>query len=369
MSKKGLNIRKRKDGRWEARYIEAYDFSGKAIYKSIYGAKYSEVKKKKLKMERSILINDSQNTFSDTHTVEYAIDSFLASVKPKIKESTYARYVFVCEKHIIPYFKACRINRLNYEIINEFIKIKLEKGSLKNTPLSSKTVNDIICILIQAIKKPYKISFDIDIPSIKLPKVSVLSEKDYNKLLSYLFIGTDIKKLGLIIAMLTGMRLGELCALQWEDIDLNNEVIRVTKTMQRVNVTDKNDSRKTKIIIDTPKSETSTRLVPVPSILSDKLRELNSDNGAYVLTGNAKYAEPRNYQTYFKKMLNECNLQDSNFHMLRHTFATRAVAKGMDVKTLSEILGHADVSFTLKMYIHPSLEQKKEQIEKIAVDF
>lgn len=369
IAKKGENIRKRKDGRWEARYIECYDLSGKAKYKSIYGNKYSEVKEEKRKREKAILINHNDNITSNIVTMEQAVYSYLSNVKPKIKESTYAHYLFVCERHIIPYFKVCRISRVNHEIINEFIKFKLENGSLKHTALSPKTVNDIVCILIQIIKKQCKISFDIDKPSIKQPQISILYEKDYNRLLSNLYIGTDTKKLGLIIAMLTGIRLGELCALQWQDIDFNNELIYITKTLQRVKVTDKNDSRKTKIIIDTPKSDASIRVIPLPSILFDKLKEFIFCDNSYILTGAMKYIEPRNYQSYFKKVLKDCSIHDSNFHVLRHTFATRAISKGMDVKTLSSILGHADVSFTMKMYVHPTLEQKKSQIEKLTVNF
>jgi len=370
MARKGENIRKRKDGLWEARYIESYNLQGKAIYKSVYGHKYSEVKAEKRKREKDILTIENQITFSSNiKTVRQATVDFLFYTKSKVKESTYAHYSFICEKHIMPYFNDFRVDGLNNDIINQFVTAKLEKGSLSNKPLSAKTVHDITGVLIQILKKQCGIHFQIERPSVKQADVNVLSEKDYNRLLSNLLIDTDNKKLGLIIAMLTGIRQGELCALQWSDIDFSNEVIHITKTIQRITVTDETDSRKTKVIIDTPKSDKSVRMIPLPSVLLEMLLKFRDRDKLYILTGNEKYIEPRNYQTFFKKILQAYNLQDINFHILRHTFATRAVCRGMDIKTLSSILGHADVGFTMRMYVHPSLEQKKEQIEKLAINF
>jgi len=370
MPKRGENIRKRKDGRWEARYIASYSPLGKAIFKSVYGCKYAEVKAEKRKRERSIFETKQTETVSGSgKTVRSATAEFLCSAKPRVKESTYAHYAFLCERHIIPYFGDFRINRLNDSIINDFIFFKLKKGSLTGGSLSAKTVNDIVGIFIQILKKQGNASFQVERPSIKQPNVNVLSDREYHKLLANLLIDTNSKKLGLVIAMLTGIRQGELCALQWKDIDFHNEVIHITKTIQRIAVTDETDSRKTKIIIDTPKSDKSVRMIPIPSLLLKKLLDFKDDNEKYILTGGKSYIEPRNYQTFFKKMLKSYGLPDSNFHVLRHTFATTAVEKGMDIKTLSAILGHADVCFTMKMYVHPSMERKKDQMEKLIVNF
>jgi len=370
MPRRGENIRKRKDGRWEARYIASYDLSGKAIFKSVYGSKYSEVKAEKRARETGIVQAEKQETVSNhSKTVRQAAVDFLSSAKPKVKESTYARYAFICEKHIIPYFGDFKISKLNNDSINQFIRVKLQKGSLRCEPLSAKTVNDIAGILTQILRKQCSVQFQMERPSIKQPNVNVLSDKAYDRLLASLFLAMDNKKMGLVIAMLTGVRQGELCALQWQDIDFDNAVIHITKTIQRVTVTDEADSRKTKIIIDTPKSDKSMRMIPIPSLLLKKLSELREKGTAYVLTGNESYVEPRNYQTFFKRTLKACGLPENNFHVLRHTFATRAVDRGMDIKTLSAILGHADVCFTMKMYVHPSLEHKKDQMEKLSVNF
>jgi len=369
MPRKGENIRKRKDGLWEARYIESYDLSGKAVYKSVYGHKYAEVRAEKRKREKDILTAGNQNIPDSMKTVRQATVDFLSAVKPKVKESTYAHYSFICEKHIIPYFGNFRVDRLNNDIINQFVGFKLQKGSLNGGALSSKTANNITGVFIQILKKQGIVLSEIERPSIKQTDVKVLTDKEYDRLLNNLFIDTDNKKLGLMIAMLTGIRQGELCALQWRDIDFDNEIIRITKTIQRVTVTDETDSRKTKIIIDTPKSDKSIREIPIASLLLKKLLEFKDTGKRYILTGNEKYIEPRNYQTFFKGILKACNLSESNFHILRHTFATRAVNKGIDIKTISAILGHADVGFTMKMYVHPSMEQKKEQIERLTANF
>ena len=169
--------------------------------------------------------------------------------------------------------------------------------------------------------------------------------------------------------MLTGIRIGELCALKWEDIDLENGILHINKTMQRIKTMDSKAKRKTKIIIDTPKSIASIRAIPLPLILLDKLKKHKGKPNTYILTGTTKYIEPRIYQRHFKAHLSDCNIKDNNFHTLRHTFATMAITKGVDIKTVSVLLGHSDVSFTMKKYVHPNLEHKRNQIEKLAVGF
>ena len=310
-------------------------------------------------------VNDIRNT-----TIEHATALFLAKVKTKLKESTVSRYAFLCERHIIPYFKNVELNNVTNEIIDGFIKHKLKSGTLQeNKPLSAKMVNDIVSLLLQIIKPYCKFDDSIEKPSCKQKEISVFTETEYDKLKAYLSIGTDSKKLGIIIAMLTGIRIGELCALMWNNIDLENEVIHINKTMQRVNVIHKGENRKTKIIIDTPKSNASIRLIPIPSILLNKLREFTTHDNAYILTNTKKYVEPRSYQKYFKSCLEICGIKDNNFHALRHTFATMAIAKEVDIKTISVLLGHTDVAFTMKKYVHPNIEHRRKQIEKLAVGF
>jgi len=292
-----------------------------------------------------------------------------ALTKAKLKESTYSRYSFLCEKHILSYFENMEVSKINNECINKFINYKLKNGGLDGEPLSPKTVNDMVCLLLQ-ILKPYRY-FDMDIekPSCRQKEVSIFTKKEYNKLKEYLSIGTDSKKLGIIVAMLTGIRIGELCALKWEHIDLENATISINNTIQRIKTNDAKGSKKTKIIIDTPKSDMSIRSIPIPEILLAKLIKFKADNNSYILTNSPQYIEPRVYMRHFKECLQSCKIKDNNFHTLRHTFATMAIARGIDIKTVSVLLGHSDVAFTMKIYVHPDIEHRRVQIEKLAIGF
>ena len=302
-------------------------------------------------------------------TIEQATQAYLTKAKSKLKESTFAGYSFTCERHIIPYFQGIELKQINNQAVNNFIQYKLKNGGLRGKPLSPKTINDMVSLLVQIIKAYTKFDLEIEKPQYIEDEISIFTDSEYNKLKSYLSIGTDNRKLGIIIAMLTGIRIGELCALKWEDIDLEREDIFINKTIQRIKSADPTTKAKTKIIIDTPKSKASIRKIPIPEILLSKLRKFKSDDDSYVLTNTKKYIEPRVYQRYFKSYLEARNIRDYNFHVLRHTFATRAIAKSVDIKTVSVLLGHTDVNFTMKKYVHPNMEHKRTQIEKVAVGF
>ena len=304
-----------------------------------------------------------------TKTMEEAINSFLNDtkvklLKGKVKESTFSRYSFICEKHIAPYFADTTLDKLNDKAINNFIEDKLSSKGL-----SPKTVHDMTCVLLQVIKKHFKYNLDITKPSYSQSEISIFTDIEYNRLKTYLSVGIDSKKLGIIITMLTGLRIGELCALKWKDINLDTGIITINKTMQRIKTTNSKDKSKTKIIIDAPKSKASIRTIPIPEILLHKLKSFQSNDNTYLLTNTADYIEPRMYQRHFKSYLEACSIKDNNFHTIRHTFATMAIAKGVDIKTVSILLGHTDVSFTMKRYVHPNMEHKREQIEKLASGF
>jgi len=315
-------------------------------------------------------MDNSKNNYNQNKTIEEITKDFLKEkVKHSLKESTLSRYSFICERHIIPYFKATKAKDLTNDLLNDFVQYKLLNGGLRGNPLAPKTINDIVGLLIEIIKPYCNFEIDIKKPSCTQNEINVFTETEYNKLKTYLSISTDNKKLGIIIAMLTGIRIGELCALKWENIDLENGVININRTIQRVQVTGITATAKTKIIIDVPKSIYSIRTIPLPLILLNKLKGFEANSNTYVLTNTKKYIEPRVYQRHFKAYLEACNIKDNNFHALRHTFATMAIAKAVDIKTLSILLGHADVSFTMKTYVHPNLEHKRIQIEKLAIGF
>lgn len=371
MSKRGENITKRRDGRWEARVIRGYDCSGKALYHYIYGRTYSEVKSKKNDYLAGQLIKTNKN---DLVLFSSVLSDFLIYQQNKVKTSTLARYRDIINLHIMPVFGNMQIRDLNSQMIELFANNKIENGRLDgNGGLSPKRVRDILSV----IKLVFAYAQDqgyinqiikFSMPRIDKPHVEILSKDDEMRLISYSINNLEPSKCGVIISLCTGIRIGELCALQWSDIDTESNIITINKTLQRI--PDLKADNKTKVIIESPKSKASERQIPIPALLHEQLESIkpqtNSPNH-YVLTSSEKYIEPSNYYVKYQHWLNECGIENHSFHALRHTFATRAIECGMDVKSLSEILGHSDVKVTLARYVHPSMEQKSINMEKMNV--
>jgi len=182
---------------------------------------------------------------------------------------------------------------------------------------------------------------------------------------TYIKMNMDFTKLGVLISLHTGMRIGEVCALSWDDIDLKAKVVHVRHTISRIR-NEEPDSTKYKLVIETPKTESSVRDIPLTPYLISALIILKSGTvSPYVISSDSTFVNPRTYEYRYKKILKDCNMQQFNYHVLRHTFATRCIEAGMDIKSLSELLGHADISFTMKKYVHPSLDLKRMHIEKM----
>ena len=275
---------------------------------------------------------------------------------------------------MIPYFRG-KASQLTNEAVNQFVKDKLQHGRLDGKGgLSPKRVHDILSILLQAIqygeKKGAIVGFDYDIirPKIEPMELPVLTAGEENSLLDYVKVNLDHKKLGVMLALYTGVRLGELCALQWRDINFSEGTLSITKTLQRIQDTDPTSTAKTKMVIDAPKSRKSIREIPLPASLLCVLKEWKNGQPSdfHVLSGKRKYVDPRVYQDNFKGYLEQAKVQEHSIHALRHTFATNAVARGFDVKNLSEILGHSSVRFTLEKYVHGSMDTKRASMERYA---
>lgn len=352
MPRRGENIYKRKDGRWEARYVKEITCDGKKKYGSVYATSYKEVK---VKQQLYILQpNKSHNPISIT--VSQLIDEWLSSIKNRVKPCTYQKYESVCRNHII-----CELGLTPVRFISHFTIMNFAE-KLSSKSISSKTVNDILIVLGLAFKY-CEITYNITSPKINYIKVErkemrVFSVQEQQILTNYLLYDIDIHKFGILLALFTGMRVGELCALKWEDI--TERQIIVNKTMMRI----KNDNGKTEVKIGPPKSECSNRIIPTPKCLFPLINRFR--NTGYVLSNNKLlFTEPRLMQLKFDKMITECNLEKANFHTLRHTFATRCVEAEVDIKTLSELLGHADVKTTLNRYVHSSFELKQKSIEQL----
>ena len=370
MPRRGENIHKRKDGRWEGRYRDGSRSDGRAHYISVYAKSYTEAKEK---LNKRKAVPKVQRRLTSLVTTEQLFFMWLDDKRIQIKESTYANYHQVIHGHLAVYFHGLKSSQLTNEAVNQFVKDKLHNGRLDGAGgLSPKRVHDILSILLQIInygeKKGLIANFDYDIirPKIEATELPVLSVKEQTSLLDYIKADLDHKKLGVMIAFYTGVRLGELCAMQWEDIDFEAGVLHITKTLQRIKDTNPTAGKKTKIVIDTPKSRKSIRDIPLPEYLLCLLKQLEKEQPHlnYVLSGRAKYIDPRVYQDDFKACLKQAEVAGYSFHALRHTFATNAIARGFDVKNLSEILGHSSVRFTLEKYVHGSMDTKRASMER-----
>ena len=362
---KGENIFKRKDGRWEARYIRSREISGKIIYGFCYGKTYKEAKEKVAKFK--VLYDSGMAPSSgpaSRRRFSYFCDAWLESCRLRLKKSTCERYETALEKHIKPKLGSCFPSAITSETAKIFTDALLAEG------LAPKTVKDILIVLRLVMKFASK-QFPLGLAEIEpgLPKepkteARVLSREEQDRFINYLARDIDSCKFGILLAMFTGLRIGELCALKWENISLRERTVRVTATMQRL----RNDGEggRTKITVGSPKSDQSMRVIPLSDAALKLCRYMNVKNqAAYVLTGTNEFIEPRTLQYRLKKYTEDCGLFGVHFHTLRHTFATRCVEVGFEIKSLSEILGHATTAITMERYVHPSLNLKRENMQKL----
>lgn len=354
MPKKGTNIFKRKDGRWEARYIKHISPNGKKSYGSVYAKTFDEVKEKQLICIKEQNINDTIS-MRHKHLVETVMFEWLLYVKKSVKDSTYQKYEGIVRNHIKPHpIARIDIIQLSTKSIYDF-----SEQLYYDKQISAKTINDILVVLGLGLKNANEL-YDIPVPKIKYLKtnqkaIRVLSFEEQQKLECFLYQNMNSYKLGILIALYTGVRLGELCALKWEDI--NEGTIKINKTVQRIKC-----GKKTELRTTLPKTKSSERIIPTPGFLNTLFKQFNS-SGTVLKNRNGKMVEPRLMQMTFEKYIDECGLPKTNFHALRHTFATRCVEAGFDIKSLSEILGHSDVKTTLNRYVHSSMAQKQKNMD------
>ncbi len=373
MARKGENIYKRKDGRWEGRYIAAYGADGKAKYAYVYARSYSEVKKK-LSARKSGCIEKAANGSLNKKSFGSWCDEWIETKRQTVKASTFIRYRNMLDNHILPELGDVPITSISTALMSQFVQDGLANGRLDGKGgLSTKSMTDILVIAKDIFRYAQNsgVQTICNFKQIPMKRIShemrVLSRLEEQRLISVLLNDMDRCKLGVYICLFTGLRIGELCALQWKNISFSEKTLKVEHTMQRLQVEDAHSEEKTRIIITEPKSCSSARVIPLPDFLLDILRPFAGAPNSFILSGErSEYIEPRTMQNRFKKYLREGQIREANFHSLRHTFATRCVELGFDVKTLSEILGHSSVKITLDRYVHSSMEQKMMHMEKLS---
>lgn len=304
------------------------------------------------------------------------IYEWLIEKKDYIKESTYANYSNNIFNHIIPKLGNYHLNQINHKIIQDFLLELSKNGRKDNTGgLSEKTIKDITIIVKGSIKKAINenkikyIELSFNYPKDNKDKsIYILTKHEQNKITNYVLNNCTSKNIGLLISLYSGIRIGELCALQWKDVDFKNNKLTISKTIQRIYIKDK-DNNISKIIVSTPKTKNANREIPINKDFLEILKKLKSEKDNYVLSNTSKYVEPRTYRKHFNKVLRKLKIKQFNFHSLRHTFATNCISLGCDYKTVSELLGHANVNITLNLYVHPRYSQKKKCIDLISKIF
>lgn len=375
MPRRGENIYRRKDGRWEGRYKKD-KVNGKTKYGYVYAKSYKEVKERLMSINQ---LRDTElikkSTFTGNKVTFYeATEKWLSIKASTIKKSSYVKYNNMLRYYLYPQFKNTFIDEITYENVNNLTNVLLTTAGNKGTGLSPKTVQCVVSLLNQILSyaSHYYTDLHLSIPGITVKQeqkvLRVLSPQEQQRLTIYLYDNMELCNLGILVCMYSGLRIGELCALRWENILWNEQCIYVKETMQRLQNTDTSDTlmSKTSIVISVPKSACSIRKIPIPEQLFSLLKMYECESSTFLMTGTKSYIEPRTLQYRFKRITEKCNIYDIKFHSLRHTFATRCVELGFDIKSLSEILGHANVNITLNRYVHPSMEQKQKNMNLLS---
>lgn len=298
-------------------------------------------------------------------TFEELARLWLADKKNYVKQSTVAAYTLAAANHLIPAFG--RRTVVGEEDVQRFVLDKLAAG------LSRKTVKDLLVVLKMILKFGAKHGavdsrpIDVRFPTVRdRPRIEVLSRTDQRRLMDHLAGHPTPRNLGIYLCLSTGMRIGEVCALRWEDLDTDRGIVRVVRTIQRIYVWE-GGVRSTRIVIDTPKSRNSIREIPLSRELLKMIRPFKraASGGSFVLTNRAVPTEPRTYRSYYVRLMRELNIPALKFHGLRHSFATRCIESRCDYKTVSVLLGHSNISTTLNLYVHPNMEQKRDCIARM----
>lgn len=286
--------------------------------------------------------------------------------KQYVKRSTFAAYTLLIENHILPSFGEMAL--VEEQDVQTFVFRKLNEG------LSHKTIKDILIVLKMILRFGAKNQMteyrqiDIKFPTERdKHSIDILNRSHQKQIMEYIRLHFTFKNLGIYICLSAGMRIGEICALTWDDLDVENGIIHVRKTIQRIYVIEEH-RKYTEVILDTPKTKNSIREIPMTKNLLKMIRPIKKivNGNFYVLTNEPKPTESRTYRNYYKQFMQSLGLPLIKFHGLRHSFATRCIESKCDYKTVSVLLGHSNISTTLNLYVHPNLEQKKRCMEQMS---
>lgn len=371
MSKRGDNIHKRKDGRWEGRYQKGRRTDGSIWYGSVYGKSYADVKEKLKNIQQNLVL--PKTSLNKEKTFGEVLELWMANNRIRLKGGSINKYQRIIDAQIASELGDVKLSQMSSAQINSFLLQKMQNGRLDGAgALSATYVKSIMLVINAALKfavqeewcTPLKTPISRPVEGKK--ELPILNLSEQKQLEAHLVCDITPTKIGILISLHTGLRIGEVCALRWSDVDFTQRIIHVRHTIARIPNTDNDISCQSRLILDTPKTKTSRREIPISTILHKVLWELYKvSESAYVISNKDDFVSPRTYEYRYHKILNESGIKSVNYHALRHTFATRCIEAGVDVKSLSEILGHANVGITLNTYVHSSMELKRSQLEKV----
>lgn len=373
MGRIGNNVYFRQStGKWEGRFIRGRKANGKLCYGYVSGETETECTVKRDLAAKSFEEKQRRAGMGSKLLFSAVAELWLDSEGRTKKDSTICKYRNNLNLHLKPKFGNRIFTEISRKEVMDYIMELRTKGDDNGNLMSPNTVKGIISVF-RAVVAYGGLQYHLPIADFarlsvgtteELP-LRLLTEKEERRLLEYILSDLDYEKMGILLVLYTGLRLGELCALHWEDIDFKEGTLSVHATMKRIQ-TPHNPEHKSAVVLTPPKSRKSARTIPLHKDILDLLKERAGANGTFFLTGKENsYIEPRTMQNHFKTIIRTAGIAEVNFHALRHTFATRSIENGIDAKILSEILGHASVKLTLDRYVHPSEEQKRRSMNTL----
>lgn len=368
MARHGENIYKRKDGRYEGRYVIGKKPNGKTKFGYIFGHQYNEVRERLIEKKAELLSSAEPQVKRNAATLRKWMTYWMKNeLLGSVKESSYQTYLNQLNRHLLPKLGGMRLTELTPGIVHAFVRDLLGSG------LSESMVRSVYRLLSAGMRAALDEGVIRKNPCKKLRidcgervEQRVLSKNEQKCVEKALMYSNDLSAL---LAMYSGMRLGEICALKWSDVDFENGAITVRRTVQRLKKLSDSNGGKTHLMVGSPKSCSSCRTIPVPAFILLKLRKLLEEDrgsGEYIFSTTTHPAEPRTIQRRFARIMVKLGLSGVHFHTLRHSFATRLLELGVDVKTVSALLGHGSAKTTLDCYAHSLLDQQRSAMSRLA---
>lgn len=375
MAKRGENIYKRKDGRYEGRYVVGKTAKGRTRFGYVYGHQYGEVRNSLLLIKAEMVRRRHPKPVCRVSFAEWVEEWWNSNVAGRIKASSRQTYRNMLNRHLFPAFGEYNLSEITPEVIWAYAR------ELEARDYASSTVHGILRLLNSILRSAVEEGLILRNPcrkvhmrSEKVAKQRVLNRREQRAILAQASEKQDIPAL---LCLYTGMRLGEICALKWEDVNWEQGSILICRTVQRLRSDRENTDRdtrqrqRTSLCVDTPKSSSARRIMPLPGFILEVLRRLEESCGGqgYVFGSDTCPAEPRTVQRRFQALARKSGIEGVHFHSLRHSFATRMLELGIDMKTVSVLMGHSSVRTTLEFYAHSLIENQRAAMDRLAEAF